>query len=64
MTDIAQNSGPVEARDAAHLEVEDVLKRAREAVARSREILASSRGAVSSTFDAAPPPADHRADAG
>jgi hypothetical protein len=61
MTDIAQHSGPVEARDAAHLEVEDVLKRAREALARSREILGSSRGEAG--FDAALPPADDRADA-
>ena len=62
MTDIAQDSGPIEARDAAHLEVEDVLRRAREAVARSREILESSRRAVGSV-EAAPPPADSRADA-
>jgi hypothetical protein len=59
MTDIAQNSGPVEAREAAHLEVEEVLERAREAVARSREILQASRG---TGFDAAPPAPD--ADAG
>jgi hypothetical protein len=61
MVDIAHDSGPVEARDAAYLEVEDVLKRAREALARSREILESSRGGAG--FDAAPPPADDRADA-
>ena len=64
MTDIAQDSGPAEAREAAYLEVEDVLKRAREAVSRSREILESSRQAVVSAMDAAPLPADPGADAG
>jgi hypothetical protein len=63
MTDIAHDSGPVEAREAAHLEVEDVLQRAREAVARSRAILESSRRTGSPAFGAAPPPADERADA-
>ncbi|HEU4882835.1 MAG TPA: hypothetical protein VFT45_11330 [Longimicrobium sp.] len=63
MTDIAQNSGPVEAREAAHLEVEDLLNRAREAVARSREILESSRQAVGSAMEPAPSPADRGADA-
>ncbi len=63
MTDITQDSGPVEARDATYLEVEDVLKRAREAVARSRQILESSRGEPGSTLHAAPPPSEGRADA-
>lgn len=55
MRDMAQDSAPAEARDAAYLEVEEVLKRAREAVARSREILESSRRAVDPDPDPIPP---------
>jgi hypothetical protein len=54
MTDIAQNSGPVETREAAHREVEALLERAREAVARSRELLESSRRSAPTGFDDAP----------
>jgi hypothetical protein len=63
MRDMAQDPAPAEARDAAYLEVEEVLKRAREAVARSREILESSRRAVDAAPGPSPPPADPKADA-
>ena len=63
MIDIAQDSGAIEAREAAHLEVEELLVRARAAVARSREILDSSRRPVPSALDA-PPSADSHADGG
>ncbi len=54
MTEIAENPAGMGAAETGHDEVDDVLRRVREAVARSREMIQATHELLGSTPDPSP----------